>query len=312
MCPPPLMLPNILVAATMIRGVRPRETLIYCHLGNSQRRIRKRGLRMLSFSTPCRRRKSRHIHVVRECAQRSGFPRIGSKIGLTMVTADKKPMSVDEVTRQWDRVGATDRRRSAIHPAGQLDGPSYFDSGREAAKILLDLARRYLAPSLRDIRVVDFGCGDGRVLKWIAEAADDVWGVDASQAMLEELADAVPSAKRLRSNGTDGRMSTLEADFIYSLAVFIHHDYAGGRAMLRGLSGATIPGGVLVLHIPCYEVPRERSCWDDVTVWTEDQVRSSARSAGLQVLELSVSPGEFVHPIGGPYHNTPVVFRKGG
>ena len=223
-------------------------------------------------------------------------------------------MDVDDITKAWDEVGKTDRAQRAIHPTGGMSAEEYEASGRAQAQQVSDLIWTYAVSSTPgDPKVADFGCGDGRVLKYVIEEFPDTWGIDASAAMLVKLVGRVGgvSGQTIHSDGRGDSLKDLKADFIYSLAVFIHHDHVGGRAMIGGLAAGLRPGGFLALQIPCYEHPRERSAWNDVTVWTREQIKSAVRSAGLSVVELWDNPGEFSFANVGPNHHRMQLFRKG-
>jgi trans-aconitate methyltransferase len=221
-------------------------------------------------------------------------------------------VDIDDITKAWDEVGRTDNAQRAIHPTGGMTPADYEASGRAQAQQVSELMWTYCIPHVPgEPRVADFGCGDGRVLKYVAEEFSDSWGVDASSAMLEKLVDRVPGVMTVQSDGTDGELDDLGADFIYSLAVFIHHDIDGGRRLIRGLANAVNPGGFLALQIPCYEIARERSAWNDVTVWTPNQLLSAMKVAGLQPVEVHTSPGEFSFSNVGEHHHRMQVFRKG-
>lgn len=224
---------------------------------------------------------------------------------------EPKMPSFEEVISQWDQVAGTTQARTAIHPAGTIeDEVEYFESGRETALAILRIASRYVPRPLRELRIADFGCGDGRILKWIAEVVDDTWAIDASKNMLDRLKLTVPKANRLHSDALDGRMSGLDADLIFAAAVFIHHDHASGEAMLGELAKSVAPGGILVLQIPCYDVPRERSHWTDVTTWSRSQITRATRQLSLEILELHSMPGEFDPLNISSEYGLPVILRR--
>jgi trans-aconitate methyltransferase len=220
-------------------------------------------------------------------------------------------MEISDVTKAWDRVAGTAGAQEAIHPLGGVGSEEYEASGRSQARQVSELIWTYVIPHVDgEPRVADFGCGDGRVLRYVAEEFPDSWGLDASPIMLAKLVERVPGVATMESDGTGVSLDELGADFIYSLAVFIHHDHNGGVAMMEGLARGINPGGFLALQIPCYGVARERNSWTDVTVWTKDQIESAARTADLSVVELWENSGEFSFSAIGPNHHRMQVFRK--
>lgn len=219
-------------------------------------------------------------------------------------------MEVNEVAMAWEQAAKSDKAQGYIHPAGNLGTDAYEQSGQESAAALMSAISPYLGILPTNPKVLDFGCGDGRVLKYVAREFADIWGADASATMLERLARRVPEAKRIQSTATDGVMDGMGFNLIYSLAVFIHHDHSGGRDMLVGLANAAAPGAILAIQIPCYEVARERDGWIDVTVWTETLIYAAVKRAGLAVVELHKCPGEFSYENVGENHFKVQVFRK--
>lgn len=220
-------------------------------------------------------------------------------------------MEIDEVTRAWELAAHSKEAQGYIHPAGHISDDEYEMSGRVSADLLWEAVDLYLIKTADRFSVLDFGCGDGRVLKYVQpDIGEHCYGADASQGMLDRLKQRVPMAHAICSNGVDEVLDGMGFNLIYSWAVFIHHDHRGGRDMMAGLAKAAAPGGILALQIPCYDVARERDGWIDVTVWTKELIEAAAQRAGLQVVELATSPGAFSYENAGENHLRLQVFRK--
>lgn len=217
------------------------------------------------------------------------------------------PDDFHTITAAWDAAARGDEARAAIHPLGGVSDEAYDASGAEQARMICELIRLY-SPKAK--RVVDFGCGDGRVAKHLVNGALEVFGADASPAMVERLATNAPGVAGVVSNGIDGQLEPLEPDVIFSLAVFIHHSVADGQQLVRSLADAVRPGGLLLLQIPCYAAKRERRHWIDVTVWDAKTLRTTAAACGLEVLELHSHSHRFTYKSVGDEHLLPQVFRK--
>jgi SAM-dependent methyltransferase len=127
----------------------------------------------------------------------------------------------------------------------------FFHSGRLHVDAILALTRATIAPAFTPRRVLDFGCGVGRLVIPFASIADEVVGIDVSEAMLGEARENCLS--RNISNVhlviSDDELSALEGSFdlIHSLLVFQHIPIVRGRLLLRGLLSRLAPGGVGVL-----------------------------------------------------------------
>jgi SAM-dependent methyltransferase len=96
-------------------------------------------------------------------------------------------MSFEQVRADWTRLGAEDPLWAVLvadgKRGGRWDVEEFLDLGRQdvarARGILADLG----LPTTWD-RVLDFGCGAGRLSQALAEHADEVIGLDVSAPML--------------------------------------------------------------------------------------------------------------------------------
>jgi SAM-dependent methyltransferase len=110
--------------------------------------------------------------------------------------------------------------------AGSPDAKWFLDGGSLAA----DSIRRAVARQGRDMRqfdrILDFGCGCGRVMRqWQDLSGAQVFGTDTQQVLLAECRRILPCA-RLAVNGPEPPLPFAgeSFDLIYSLSVFTHLD----------------------------------------------------------------------------------------
>lgn len=222
----------------------------------------------------------------------------------------------EETIAAWEKAGADVSRRLAIHPSG-FDEEAYELSGFMAARQIM---RQF--PPMKFPKIVDFGCGDGRVTRHLAGRYEVVDGIDTSPAMCRAGLAVAPHAffwtwPELHSieNGLEPetwlRSSIMDAALVFSLAVFIHHTYADGRALLC-LLAQMFPRATFALQIPIYEVAREPENWTDVGVWTEEMFFSAAKAAGLEIVRWGGNVGAFDYAHIGPNHDTLQVLKRIG
>lgn len=164
------------------------------------------------------------------------------------------------VERAWDVA-----HPRSIHPSRNVSEAAYWASGELQARILAD--------ELPDgARVLDYGCGDGRVLKPLRALGVDVRGADTSSAMLRRLGD-VPSQL------VDGPIVG-EFDAVYALAILIHHDSPSQDEIVSAIADCLVDGGIALLDWPVGNV-HERTNWIDVTVRDKTTRDAFAATVGL-------------------------------
>lgn len=210
-------------------------------------------------------------------------------------------MSYEDTIKKWDEAAHSSQARGHIHPSGNIDDEAYELSGFQAARKVL----RVLPPP-SFLTILDFGCGDGRVLRHLAGRYHGALGFDTSPGMVTACQRNVPVATV--SNSLTA-LTGEDVDAIFSFAVFIHHTHDSGKTMLKQLAHL-FPNAVLALQIPLYETAREPMNWTDVGVWTLPMLESAAEGAGLVVERAFVSPGHFSYDRIGHSHNELQVLRR--
>lgn len=192
-------------------------------------------------------------------------------------------MTADDVIREWDQADPT-----AIHPLRQVSEDAYWESGRAQADML--------ATVIPDgVKVMDFGCGDGRVAIPLAGLGYDVTAVDSSQRMLDRLTERAPDLTVVQADadGIAGHLGRRRMDAIYSLAVLIHHSYADCLHIIGKLRAATKLGGILVLDWPLSETPSEADSWIGVTTWSPEQQVDACAAIGLEPVDSDLPWGVY-------------------
>lgn len=191
-------------------------------------------------------------------------------------------MTAADIIEAWDQADP-----SAIHPTRAIDEDAYWNSGRNQAALV--------GTVLPDgAKVVDFGCGDGRVAIPLRKLGYDVTAVDASPTMLDRLHEQDPDMPAVLSSGT-GLNAALgkKVDALVSLAVLIHHNYADCLDLLAELRQAVKLGGILILDWPVSDQPVEGQAWLEVTTWSQKAHDDACARIGLKPVDAPLPWGVY-------------------
>jgi 2-polyprenyl-3-methyl-5-hydroxy-6-metoxy-1,4-benzoquinol methylase len=129
----------------------------------------------------------------------------------------------------------------------------FFESGRRDINFVLEVCRRHFDQSFSPIKVLDFGCGVGRLVIPFAEIAEHVVGLDVSDSMLKEARNncneySVQNVSLIKS---DDNLSSLDGkfDLIHSFIVFQHIPIERGRRIFTNLLKHLKEGGICAIQI---------------------------------------------------------------
>jgi 2-polyprenyl-3-methyl-5-hydroxy-6-metoxy-1,4-benzoquinol methylase len=161
--------------------------------------------------------------------------------------------------QQWERFGREDPyfgvctdaqfRREVL---GKGARARFFASGKRQMDELLADAESVIDADLVLERVLEYGCGVGRLLIPLARRAERVIGVDVSPSMLAEARRNCEEFGMRNVNliSTDD-LGSIEKkfDFIYSIAVLQHVPRRTGEQIISKLVGLLRPDGVGAINV---------------------------------------------------------------
>ena len=129
----------------------------------------------------------------------------------------------------------------------------FFTSGERHIEHVYSVIRAAIRPEFKPERVLDYGCGVGRLLVPLAHRSSDAIGVDISPEMLEV---ARANCERLHATSARllhvsqlGTVAPGSLDLVHSFIVFQHIPVARGEQMLRKLITLMAEGGVGAIHL---------------------------------------------------------------
>jgi len=130
--------------------------------------------------------------------------------------------------REWDERARINARHFIATGKPEWTLEDFVESGREnvRAEILTDMQNICQGRDPKQMRVLEIGCGAGRLTRALAEVFGEVHGVDLSGEMVklaqETLRDQ-PNAFVYQTNGMDlSAVGHLIFDFAFSFIVFQH------------------------------------------------------------------------------------------
>jgi ubiquinone/menaquinone biosynthesis C-methylase UbiE len=128
----------------------------------------------------------------------------------------------------WDRRARENARFYVVTGQTEWSDEEFFQSGRKNVEeeLLNDMINICQGKDPRQMRVLEIGCGAGRITRALSEIFGEVHGVDVSGEMVDlagrALADR-PGAHVYKNNGMDlSVLPDLEFDFAFSCIVFQH------------------------------------------------------------------------------------------
>jgi 2-polyprenyl-3-methyl-5-hydroxy-6-metoxy-1,4-benzoquinol methylase len=192
-------------------------------------------------------------------------------------------VTAEAVIQAWDQADP-----DAIHPLRRVSEDAYWQSGKAQADML--------ATVIPDgAKVMDFGCGDGRVAIPLAGLGYEVTAVDSSKRMLDRLTERAPdvTAVHAAADGIAAHLGRRRMDAVYCLAVLIHHSYTDCLNIVGKLRAATKLGGIVVLDWPVSETPGEADSWIGVTTWSKEQQAEVCECLGLEPVDSELPWGVY-------------------
>lgn len=160
-------------------------------------------------------------------------------------------MDTDKAWQQWGEqdpyYGVLTADRFRARNLTDATKAEFFESGRQHVDHVLAMLRNHFDAGFTPRRVLDFGCGVGRLVVPFARIAEQVVGVDVSQAMLAEARRNCEAAGLRNATlvPSDDGLSAVQGQFdlVHSVIVFQHIDSKRGREIFRRMLQHLAPGG---------------------------------------------------------------------
>jgi SAM-dependent methyltransferase len=204
--------------------------------------------------------------------------------------------------RDWDQRARENARHYVVTSQAQWTDEEFYLSGKQTMRedILNDLDNICQGRSPGQMRVLEIGCGAGRVTRAFAAFFGEVYAVDISREMVRQARAALtgfPNAHVFANNGKDlsavchhwwNRLGVGEGpqfDFAFSTMVFQH---IAGREIIenyvRDVNRRLRPGGLFKLQVQgsAYDYSNPEDTWVGAS-FTEKQACELAQRCNFEL-----------------------------
>lgn len=169
----------------------------------------------------------------------------------------------DHIQRNWKRLGASEPHWSVItadeFKSSQIQGTrtAFYESGRGDAQRLSRTLERNGVDIASLKTCLDYGCGVGRVSRWLAESFAEVYACDISSEHLalarESLAEAgIRNVQTILLRRILDVTELPGVDLVHSIIVLQHNPPPVMAFLLAHLLRILKPGGVAYFQVPTY------------------------------------------------------------
>src|SRR5713226_2379222 len=145
-----------------------------------------------------------------------------------MSELDVEEQQLQKMREDWDQRARENARHYVNTANAAWTDEEFFASGERtvAEEVLTDMGNICQGKRAADMRVLEIGCGAGRVTRALAKLFGEAHAVDVSGEMVRQASEALrryPSAFVYQNNGKDLTVvPEREFDFAFSSIVFQH------------------------------------------------------------------------------------------
>jgi SAM-dependent methyltransferase len=191
----------------------------------------------------------------------------------------------------WDQRARENARHFIANGQVEWSPEEFYKSGETTVSgdILSDMYNICQGKDPKQMRVLELGCGAGRVTRALAQVFGEVHAVDVSGEMLQQAREALAGSPNILFYQTDG--ASLEVlgertfDFAYSCCVFHHiSSYDVIRGYVSDIGRRMVPGGLFKFEVQGYTCVQTTlgDTWIGVP-FSESQARQMALDCGFEL-----------------------------
>jgi SAM-dependent methyltransferase len=145
-----------------------------------------------------------------------------------MSNVSPDPAVTSKMREEWDSRARENARYYIATGKAEWSDEEFFESGRENVRreILTDMINICQGRDPKQMKVLEIGCGSGRITRALAETFGEVYAVDISGEMIAQARKALADLSNIRifhNNGSDlSVLGEVTFDFAFTYIVFQH------------------------------------------------------------------------------------------
>ena len=157
-----------------------------------------------------------------------GKATVANRVAGHAPSAAPDPVLVEKMRREWDTRAKENARYYVATAQQNWTDEEYFESGRQNVyhEILTDMGNVCQGKDPKQMKVLEIGCGSGRITRALADVFGTVYAVDISGEMIRQAKEALrdrPNAAVFQNSGADLQvLGDIQVDFAFSYIVFQH------------------------------------------------------------------------------------------
>ncbi len=160
--------------------------------------------------------------------------------------------SLDKAGREWDNRASRNRYHYVDATRKRWDSTEFYRRGLELVAQVVDPVLEHLGMDPSGKRVLEIGCGIGRLFEGLAQRFSEVWGIDISSRMLEYgKSSCAVEARWIQGDGmTLTGVDDAAVDYIISYEVMQHiPDLEVIASYVKEAFRVLRPGGAAQIHM---------------------------------------------------------------
>lgn len=191
---------------------------------------------------------------------------------------------MEDRKNEWEKAAQEDHMKAIACALTryQFDITGLIDAGN----FMNELVHLFNGFTFQKKRMLEHGCGSGRMTQFISTFFDDYTCTDVSSTMLEKN---ICEDKKIESKIDSIPLPDNSIDIIFSFTVLMHNRKKVVHDIFKEFFRLLAVGGYVIFQLPIYKMGHEGDAFNSVSIWTIDEMIELARNNNFKVIKLCPS-----------------------